>query len=107
MKPDAPPLATVRRKTSAAAIKGDDRPLSITVDDKGRIFLQETEVSVDELVPRLRAITAAKSDTRIFIRADKTIAYGRVMDVMGTLGAAGFEKVALVSERTEQAPARR
>lgn len=90
-------------KTSASPIKGDDKPLSITVDAKGRIFIQETEVSDEELVPRLKAITAAKPDNRIFIRGDKGIAYGRVMEVMGTLGAAGFDKVALVTERTEPA----
>ncbi|MGE5501184.1 MAG: protein TolR [Ignavibacteriales bacterium] len=85
-------------KTEAAPIKGDDQPLSVTVDAHGKVWLQETEVQLDELVPRLQAITAQKPDTRIFIRGDKGIEYGKVMEVMGTLGAAGFAKIALVTE---------
>lgn len=85
-------------KTDAAPIKGDDQPLSVTVDAHGDVWIQETKVSMEELVPKLQAITAQKPDTRIFIRGDKTIDYGRVMEVMGTLGGAGFTKVALVTE---------
>ncbi|MGE5547355.1 MAG: protein TolR [Solirubrobacterales bacterium] len=85
-------------KTEAAPIKGDDQPLSVTVDAHGEVWIQETKVTMEELVPRLQAITAQKPDTRIFIRGDKGIEYGRVMEVMGTLGAAGFAKVALVTE---------
>ena len=85
-------------KTAAAPIKGDDQPLSVTVDAHGKVWLQETEVTLEDLVPRLQAVTAQKPDTRIFIRGDKGIEYGRVMEVMGTLGAAGIGKVALVTE---------
>ena len=75
-------------KSAAGQLKGDDQPLSVTVDVKGRIFLQDTEVQLDELAPRLKAITAAKPDTRIFVKGDAGINYGRVMEVMGQLGAA-------------------
>lgn len=85
-------------KTSAAPLKGDDQPLSVTIDAHGKIWIQETEVQLDELAPRLQAITAQKPETRIFVRGDKGIDYGRVMEVMGTLAAAGFPKVALVTE---------
>ncbi|OAN50502.1 protein TolR [Paramagnetospirillum marisnigri] len=85
-------------KTSAAPLKGDDQPLSVTIDAHGKIYIQETEVQLDQLAPRLQAITAQKPETRIFVRGDKGIDYGRVMEVMGTLGAAGFAKVALVTE---------
>ncbi|MBC7951455.1 MAG: protein TolR [Rhodospirillaceae bacterium] len=85
-------------KTEAAPIKGDDTPLSVTVDAHGDVWIQETKVTMEELVPKMQAITAQKPETRIFIRGDKTIDYGRVMEVMGTLGAAGFAKVALVTE---------
>lgn len=85
-------------KTEAAPMKGDDQPLSVTVDAKGELWIQETKVSLDELVPKIQAITAQKPETRIFIRGDKTIDYGRVMEVMGLLGGAGFTKVALVTE---------
>jgi TolR protein len=85
-------------KTEAAPVKGDDQPLSVSVDAHGDIWIQETKVSMEELVPKLQAITAQKPETRIFIRGDKTINYGRVMEVMGMLGGAGFSKVALVTE---------
>jgi len=90
-------------KTNSGQLKGDDQPLSVSIDKKGRIFLQETEVQLDELAPRLKAITAAKPDTRIFVKGDAGIDYGRVMEVMGQLGAAGFPHVALL---TQPAPAK-
>jgi len=85
-------------KTQAGQLKGDDQPLSVSVDKQGRIFLQDTEVQLDELAPRLKAITAAKPDTRIFVKGDSGINYGRVMEVMGQLGAAGFPHVALLTQ---------
>ena len=85
-------------KTQAGQLKGDDQPLSISVDKQGKIFLQDTEVQLDELSPRLKAITAAKPDTRIFVKGDSGINYGRVMEVMGQLGAAGFPHVALLTQ---------
>jgi len=85
-------------KTQAGQIKGDDQPLTISVDKQGKIFLQDTEVQIDELSPRLKAITNAKPDTRIFVKGDSGINYGRVMEVMGQLGAAGFPHVALLTQ---------
>ncbi len=85
-------------KSEAAPLKGDDQPISVSVDSKGNVWIQETQISLDDLVPKLQAIIGQKPDTRIFIRGDKDIDYGRVMDVMGRLGAAGFSKVALVTE---------
>ena len=85
-------------KSQAGQLKGDDQPLSVSVDKQGRIFLQDTEVQLDELAPRLKAITAAKPDTRIFVKGDSGINYGRVMEVMGQLGAAGFPHVALLTQ---------
>ena len=85
-------------KAEAAPIPGKDEPLSITVDAEGRIYIQDTEVDLDALAPRLVAITGNSPDLRVFVRGDKTIHYGRVMEVMGTVNAAGFRKVALVTE---------
>ena len=85
-------------KTQAGQLKGDDQPLSVSIDKQGRIFLQDTEVQIDELSPRLKAITAAKPDTRIFVKGDSGINYGRIMEVMGQLGAAGFPHVALLTQ---------
>ena len=89
-------------ETSAPILAGQDEPLAVTVKAGGEIFLQETEIDLSELVPRLAAITQNKADTRIFVRGDKAIAYGRVMEVMGTLNEAGFVRVALVTERPKK-----
>ncbi len=87
-------------KTKAAAVPGADEPLAITVDSAGAIYLQDTQVQLNVLVPRLNAIVeAAGTETpRIFIRGDQTIHYGRVMEVMGTITAAGYRRVALIAK---------
>ncbi len=85
-------------KTQAKAIADAQEPLVISVNALGQIFIQDTEVPVENLVPRLRAITENKPDTRIYLRGDRSIAYGRIMEVMGTVNVAGFTRVALVSE---------
>ncbi len=90
-------------KTSAKALKGDDKPLSVSVKSDGSIWLQETAVDLTELAPRLQAVVAQKTDTRIFVRGDENVNYGRVAEVMGTLGAAGFTKVALVTQQPQGA----
>ena len=94
-------------KTKSSVIPGEDEPLTISVDDQGRIFLQETELELAGLAPRLLAITKNNPDARIFIRGDKAIDYGRVMEVMGTINAAGYRKVALVTERPVRARKKR
>ena len=85
-------------KTEASVITGQDEPLVITINSGGRIYLQETELKLDILVARLSAITRNKLDTRIFIRGDRLVVYGRIMEVMGTVNAAGFRRVALIAE---------
>tara|TARA_R110000868_G_scaffold347949_3_gene608888 strand:- start:75 stop:536 length:462 start_codon:yes stop_codon:yes gene_type:complete len=105
----AAPLLTVGvpvdlPKTQAAALSGDNEPLTISIDAKGQIFLQETVVAAEELVPRLTAIAQNGYEQRIFVRADSAIDYGTVMDVMGRISAAGFAKVGLVTESKTGAP---
>jgi len=85
-------------KTKASIIAGQDEPLVISVSREGRVYLQETELELDQLVARLRAITRNKPDTRIFVRGDKSVVYGRIIQVMGTVSAAGFSRVALIVE---------
>lgn len=97
----AAPLLTVGvqvdlPKTQAAAIQGQDEPLAVTIDAKGTIYLQETPVEIDQLVPRLQAIAQGAADRRIFVRGDQAINYGKVLEVMGMINAGGFTKVALV-----------
>ena len=85
-------------ETDSPPLAGDDEPLSITITRDGTTYLQETEVALEALIPKLRAITERRPDVRIFIRGDRDIAYGRVMEVMGVLNGAGFNNVALVTE---------
>ncbi|MER2519116.1 MAG: protein TolR [Bdellovibrionales bacterium] len=85
-------------KTQAKSIKQDKEPLVISIDQSGKVYLQEKSMELPDLVPKLRAITGANAEARIFVRGDKSVSYGRIMEVMGTVSAAGFNKVALVAE---------
>ncbi|MEQ8664654.1 MAG: protein TolR [Rhodospirillales bacterium] len=84
-------------KTQSRALPGSDEPLTITVDAAGNVYLQETQITLDVLVPRLQAITGENPDVRIFIRGDAAIDYGSVMQVMGVINGAGYNRVALVT----------
>jgi biopolymer transport protein TolR len=87
-------------QTQAKGLEQNKEPLTISVDTEGKVFLQNSEISVDELVPKLKAVTEARGglDERIFVRGDRRVNYGKVMRVMGRLSAAGFRRVALVTE---------
>lgn len=89
-------------ETKAGAIAGEDEPLAISIDNGGQIFLQDTQVPLETLVPRLRAITGENRDLRIFVRGDSDINYGRVMEVMGTINRAGYRRVALITRSTDK-----
>ena len=90
-------------RTTAQPLNQDQEPLTISVDPQGRIFLQETEVPMENLVAQLQAIArnqqAGAPERRIFVRGDRSISYGRVMEVMGTISAGGFTRVALLAEQ--------
>jgi biopolymer transport protein TolR len=87
-------------QSQAKSLDQDREPLTVSVNLKGEVFLQNSEIKVDELVPRLQAITQARGglDERIYVRGDRKVDYGTVMRVMGRLSAAGFKRVALVTE---------
>jgi biopolymer transport protein TolR len=87
-------------QSQAANLQPEKEPLAITINVKGQVFLQNTEIQLDELVPKLKAITDARggADERIFVRGDKSVDYGTIMRVMGRLSAAGFRRVGLVTE---------
>ena len=93
-------------RTNASQMVGQDEPLVISVNAKGEVFLQDTKITRDQLVPRLEAITQRKKDTRIFVRGDRKIAYGQVMEVMGMVNLAGFTRVALITELPQGAGAK-
>lgn len=96
-------------KTDAAPMKGDDKPLSVSVKADGSLWLQEDSLTLEELAPRLRAITAQKPDTVIFVRGDAGVNYGRIAEVLSNLSMAGFPKLSLVTQPAPQpaAPAPR
>jgi biopolymer transport protein TolR len=87
-------------QTQAKALDQDREPLTLSVNLEGQIFLQNAEIKIDDLVPKLKAITDARGglDEQIYVRGDKKIDYGTMMRVMGRLSAAGFHRVALVTE---------
>lgn len=87
-------------QSQAKSLDNDKDPLTLSVNDKGKVFLQNAEISIDDLVPKLQAVSQARggTDARIFVRGDKNVNYGDMMQVMGRLSAAGFHRVALVTE---------
>ena len=85
-------------ESSADSLPDDQEPLTLTINSKGEIWIQEHQVAFDEVVPKILAISKNRTDTRIYVRGDKTINYGRVLEIMGMLSGSGFTKVALISE---------
>ena len=89
-------------ESSADSLPEDQEPLTLSINSKGEIFIQEHQVEYDKMVPKILAIAKNRTDTRIFVRGDKTINYGRVLEIMGMLSGSGFTKVALISEPYKQ-----
>ena len=85
-------------KTKADALQSDNEPLEVTISAEGTIFIQELEITLKELVPKLIAITDNRLDTRIYVRGDEIIDYGSVMKLLGELSGSGFSKVALITK---------
>ncbi len=90
-------------KTSAQQVGGKDEPLVVTVNSKDEVFLGETKYELDALITKLKAVHDEKPDQRVFIRGDKSINYGRMMEVMGVVIDSGFRQLGLLGE--QQAPA--
>lgn len=84
-------------ETTASPVSGQDEPLVISINNKGELYLLETKVNRQNLAKKLASITKEKKDTRIFVRGDKNVSYGEVVAVVAEIHAAGFSKVALVS----------
>ena len=87
-------------QSQAKSMDQDREPLTVSVNDHGQIYLQNSEIAAEELVPKLKAITDARGglDERVYVRGDKKVDYGTMMRVMGRLSGAGYHRVALVSE---------
>ncbi|MBO0346912.1 protein TolR [Roseibium limicola] len=98
----AAPLLTVGvpidlPETRAKALEGDTEPITISVNSEGQIFLQETEIPLEEVVAKLEAISANGYDERIYVRGDQDADYGTMMKLMGRINAAGFKRLGLVT----------
>ena len=88
--------------SKARALKADDTPIQVSIDSKGTVFIDQQRVAAASLPARLAALREARSgagdDARVYVRADRSLDYGRVMEIVGEVSAAGFRKVALVSD---------
>lgn len=88
-------------ETSAAALESEEEPITVSVTVDGLIFLQESEVSLDQLVTTLEAIASEGVDTRIFVRGDRGTDYGTIMQVMARISSAGYQRLGLVTAEEE------
>lgn len=84
-------------ESQAKPLSADKDPISVTIDPSGKVYIQDTEITLDELVPKLKAVAGNGYDERIFVRGDKTSNYGTVMQVMGAISGAGFRNIGLVT----------
>ena len=86
-------------KSAASALKIDQKPITVSVNSEGKIFLQEDEIAEADLVAKLSALAEARTglEERILVRGDQTSNYGLILKVMGTISAAGYSKIGLVS----------
>ena len=98
----AAPLLTVGvpidlPESRASALNSDTQPITISIRDNGEIYIQETAIPIDEVVPKLEAIAQTGYDERIYIRGDQNADYGTIMQVMGRINEAGFKNLGLVT----------
>nr|WP_186388500.1 MULTISPECIES: protein TolR [unclassified Stappia] len=103
----AAPLLTVGvpldlPETQASPMEGATEPITISVAADGRIYIQETEIAAEEVVPKLEAIARAGYEERIFVRGDQNADYGTIMRVMGRISAAGYKRIGLVTLEEQQ-----
>ncbi|WP_159950852.1 protein TolR [Rhizobium sp. 18065] len=89
-------------QTQAQAMNTDTQPITVSVNGKGEIYLQESVIPIEEVVPKLEAIAKTGYKERIFVRADTTAAYGTVMQVMARISTAGFTNIGLVTLQEQQ-----
>jgi biopolymer transport protein TolR len=95
-------------QSQAKSLDQDKEPLTVSVNDKGQIFLQNSEIASNDLIPKMLAVADARGgvETRVYVRGDKKVDYGTMMQVMGRLSSAGFHRVALVTEFEQGAKTR-
>jgi biopolymer transport protein TolR len=86
-------------ETQAKAMNSDTQPITISVNSKGEVYLQETAIAIEDVVPKLEAIATTGYNERIYVRGDTAAAYGTVMKVMARISAAGFKNIGLVTQQ--------
>jgi biopolymer transport protein TolR len=96
------PIDLPKSDASASADTSEKEPLIISVDGDGRLFLQETEITLEEIVPKLKAIAKGGADRVIYVRGDASANYGVLVRVMGRINAAGFQRISLVTDIEER-----
>ncbi|WHS95269.1 protein TolR [Sinorhizobium kummerowiae] len=89
-------------ETQAKAMNADTQPITVSVNPAGEIFLQETPIAIDEVVPKLEAIATTGYNERIYVRGDTNADYGTVMKVMARISAAGFKNMGLVTLQEQE-----
>jgi biopolymer transport protein TolR len=89
-------------KTSAQQVGGKDEPLVVSVNAQGEVFLGETKYDLAELGTKLKAVHEEKPDQRVFMRGDKAVDYGKMMEVMGVVIDSGFRQLGLLGEAAQQ-----
>ena len=94
-------------KSNASVVAGQDEPLAVSIAPDGKVYVQKTQVAIKDLQAKLKAIIGAKKETRIFVRGDKAVDYGRIMQVVSEINAAGFNKVALITDTADSADQRK
>ena len=93
-------------KTKSSALGGNDEPISVSVKKDGTVYVQNSEVELSDLGPKLKAILGEKVETRIFVRGDTSVDYGAVMRAISEITGAGYTKVALLTDMSGPAPKR-
>jgi biopolymer transport protein TolR len=87
-------------KTNAQPLNNDSQPLTVSIRASGDVYLQDEPVKLPDVVDKLKALARDNPDRRIFVRGDRDLPYGRIMEVMGTITQGGFSRVALLAEQT-------
>jgi len=94
-------------KTKASAVPGNDEPVNISIKGDGTVWVQDTERDISELAEHLKAVYGEKPETRIFVRGDQSVDYGRIMEVVGEITSAGLTKIALLTDQAGTPPAKK
>ena len=89
-------------ESSADSLPEEQEPLTLSINSKGEIFIQESKVEYDKIIAKILAVSKNRTDTRIYVRGDRVVAYGRIMEIMSLVNSAGYIKVALVTQNPKE-----